>query len=67
MKETTTDHRMLKAMCHDQERRRKDGWTPAGGIAGTCVVPSYNKSKDDCTISALDGHLRFIACQLLSQ
>ena len=51
MKETKIDHRTLKAMYHDQERRRKDGWTPDGGRAGTCVVPSYNKSKDDCTIS----------------
>jgi len=39
-------------MYHDQEKRRKDGWTRAGGRAGTCVVPSYNKSHDDCTISA---------------
>ena len=48
----TTDSITLKAVYHDQEKRRKDGWTPAGERSGTCVVPSYNKSHDDCTISA---------------
>jgi len=47
----TTDNITLKAMYHDQEKRRKDGWTPAGGRAGTCAVPPYNKSHNDCTIS----------------
>ena len=46
-KQITTDNIMLKAMYHDQEKRRKDGWTPAGGRAGTCVVPPYNKSHND--------------------
>ena len=50
-KQITTDNIMLKAMYHDQEMWRKDGWTPAVWRAGICVVPSYNKSKDDCTIS----------------
>ena len=67
MKETTTDHRTLKAMYHDQERWRKNGWTPADWIVGTCVVPPYNTSKDYFTISALDGHLRLIIIILIGK